>query len=44
MIIEYLLNNNKLTPHDIYFESNKDIDMNNLFVKNEIIEFLSLLN
>lgn len=44
LIIEYLLNNDKLIPHDIYFESDKDINMNDIFVKNEINEFLSLLN
>ena len=42
MIVEY--NNNKLVPNDIYFEIDKNNDINELFIKNEIIEFLSLLN
>ena len=46
LIIKYLSNNinQKLTPNDMYFECNKDIDINDIFVKNELIEFLSLLN
>jgi hypothetical protein len=32
------------TPNDIYFETEEIIDINDLFVKQEIIEFLSLLN
>ena len=32
------------TPNDIYFEIEDRIDINELFVKQEIIEFLSLLN
>jgi hypothetical protein len=47
MIVEYNNNNNKVVPNDIYFEidKNNDInDINELFIKNEIIEFLSLLN
>lgn len=43
MIVEYN-NNNKLVPNDIYFEIDKNNDINELFIKNEIIEFLSLLN
>jgi len=31
-------------PYDIYFETNKTIDINDLFIKKEIIEFLSVLN
>lgn len=44
LVVKFILNNNKLLSNDIYFESNKDIDINNQFVKNELIEFLSLLN
>jgi hypothetical protein len=45
MIVEYNNdNNNKLTPNDIYFEIDKNNDINELFIKKEIIEFLSLLN
>jgi hypothetical protein len=46
MIVEYNNNNNnnKLVPNDIYFEIDKNNDINELFIKNEIIEFLSLLN
>ncbi len=31
-------------PIDFYFESNENIDINELFIKQEINEFLSLLN
>jgi hypothetical protein len=31
-------------PNDIYFETEERIDMKELFVKQEINEFLSLLN
>ena len=40
MIIEY---SNKI-PNDIYFEINKDVDINDDLIKKEIIEFLSGLN
>ena len=35
---------NALVPTDIYFELPNNTDINNILVKNEIIEFLSLLN
>ena len=44
MVIEYILNEDKFVPNDIYFESEKNIDINDLFIKKEIIEFLSVLN
>jgi hypothetical protein len=44
MIIEYYFVNNKFIPYDIYFEIDKDIDINEFLVKKEIIEFLSVLN
>lgn len=44
LVIKYILNNNKLLPNDIYFELNNEIDLNDIFVKNELIEFLSVLN
>ena len=34
----------KLKPIDIYFECDKDADVNDTFIKNELIEFLSVLN
>ena len=33
-----------MIENDIYFELNKEIDINEIFIKKEIIEFLSLLN
>jgi hypothetical protein len=36
--------NNKFIPNDIYFEIDKDIDINEFLIKKEIIEFLSVLN
>ena len=39
-----LLNSNKQEPYNVYFESDEDIDIKELFNKQEIIEFLSLLN
>jgi len=46
LIITYSSENHEIIPsaNDIYFESSKDIDINNYFVKNELIEFLSILN
>lgn len=44
LVIEYILNNGKFVPNDIYIESQKDININELFIKKEIIEFLSVLN
>jgi hypothetical protein len=44
MVVKYILNNNNFIPNDIYFESEKDIDINDVFIKEEIIEFLSVLN
>jgi hypothetical protein len=34
----------KYIPNDVYFESKMPIDIKELFVKQEIIEFLSMLN
>ena len=36
--------NNKFVPNDVYFESTEIIDIKELFIKQELIEFLSLLN
>ena len=44
MILKYNSHDKTLTPSDIYFETNQDIDVSELFIKNEIIEFLSVLN
>lgn len=44
LVIKYNLDKTKLTPCDVYFESNKDININDVFIKKEIIEFLSVLN
>jgi hypothetical protein len=35
---------NIFVPNDIYFECNEIIDIRELFIKQELIEFLSLLN
>lgn len=35
---------NAFVPNDVYFECNELIDIKELFIKQEIIEFLSLLN
>lgn len=43
MIIKYIYKNERIIPNDIYFELNIDIDINDNFIKKEIIEFLSLL-
>ena len=39
-----LENFDNMTPNDIYFEMPNNIDINNILVKKELIEFLSLLN
>jgi hypothetical protein len=44
LVIKYIVNNDNFIPSDIYFESEKDIDINDILVKKEIIEFLSVLN
>lgn len=44
LVIKYSLDESSLIPNDIYFETQKDINIGELFVKKEIIEFLSVLN
>jgi len=44
LVIKYSLNETSLMPNDIYFETQKDINISDLFVKKELIEFLSVLN
>lgn len=44
MIIKYHTQNAKLVPNDLYFQSNKEVDINDILFKKEIIEFLSALN
>ena len=44
LIIEYYLHDSKMIENDIYFELNKEIDIDEIFIKKELIEFLSLLN
>jgi hypothetical protein len=44
LVIKYISNNGKFVPNDIYFDFQKDIDINDLFIKKEINEFLSVLN
>jgi len=44
MVIKHVLNEGKFIPNDIYFETEKDMNANDLFIKKEIIEFLSVLN
>jgi hypothetical protein len=44
LVLKYNLGDNKHISEDIYFEIDKDIDINEPFIKKEIIEFLSVLN
>jgi len=44
LVIKYNLDKTKLIPSDIYFESQKNININDVFIKKELIEFLSVLN
>lgn len=44
MVIKYILNEDKFIPNDIYFESEKNVDINDVFIKKEISEFLSVFN
>ena len=37
-------NDNKIIPTDFYFDIPEDTDLNNIFIREEIIEFLSMLN
>jgi hypothetical protein len=41
---EYLRDNNEFKPNNIYFECDNEKNINDLFIKQEIIEFLSVLN
>lgn len=44
LIIKYFYEKDNFIPNDIYFESSKEIDINDIFIKKELIEFLSVLN
>ena len=44
LVLKYSTKNTKMYPCDIYFQINKDLDINDIFIKKEIIEFLSVLN
>ena len=44
LVIESCLVNNKYHSYDIYFECENEISINDLFIKQELIEFLSILN
>ena len=44
LVIESCLIDNKYNPNDIYFECENEIIINDLFIKQELIEFLSILN
>jgi len=44
LVIKYYYKSNNFIPNDIYFKINRDIDINDIFIKKEIIEFLSVLN
>jgi hypothetical protein len=44
MVIKYILREDSFIPNDIYFESENNVDINDLFIKKEIIDFLSILN
>jgi hypothetical protein len=44
LVIESCLIDNIYNPNDIYFECENEISINDLFVKQELIEFLSILN
>lgn len=41
LVIEY---DEKFRPNDIYFELHKNVDIDEILIKGEIIEFLSMLN
>lgn len=44
LVIKYNCKKTQFIPNDIYFEINREIDINDILIKKEIIEFLSLLN
>jgi hypothetical protein len=44
LIIESILINEKYSPNNIYFECETELNINDLFNKRELIEFLSMLN
>lgn len=44
LVLKYYLDKSEYLANDIYIESQKEININDLFIKNEIIEFLSVLN
>lgn len=44
LVIESYLNENEYKSNNIYFECKNEINIKDLFIKQEIIEFLSILN
>jgi hypothetical protein len=44
LVIKFNIVNSNLLPVDIYFKIDKEIDINDIFIKKELIEFLSVLN
>lgn len=44
LVLKYNLINEKQKPDDIYFEIDRNVDINEPFIKKELIEFLSVLN
>ena len=44
LVIEYYYKKSQFIPNNIYFESEKEININDIFIKKELIEFLSILN
>jgi hypothetical protein len=43
-VIEFAHDLDKLVPNDVYFQCHEIVDIKELFIKQELIEFLSLLN
>lgn len=44
LVIKYYYEKPNFIENDIYFELNEEIDINDIFIKKELIEFLSVLN
>ena len=44
LVLKYTFRNGSFSPADMYWETDKDLDVRDLFIKKELIEFLSALN
>lgn len=44
LVLKYICRDGSFSPADMYWETDKDVDVRDLFIKKELIEFLLALN